>query len=228
MAKPISPIFKFKGTFDDVTFVNSKRYKPHLRRRKGTVTPFVMTDVLKESKNRLQSCNQQAKLIFHALRDEHHDGGLWSRLLSLFFAELKAGRKLNVGCLQNFECNLPHKLEDIIAGDYNISIKKEKKKLSIGMRLSNHPTVGDQIPRTGYQLRLVVVYPDFVKGKFRKEVAMSEVTSYTSSLKTQELEVAMPSAKAPFVVLMGICPHVQGMGVRDIQSDAGMKVVYVG
>lgn len=225
MAKPISTIFKFKGTFDDVTHVNSKRYGPHTRRRKGTVTPFVMTDALQESKDRLQSCNQQAKLIFGALRDEHHDGGLWSRILSLFFKELKAGRKLSVGCLQDFECNLQHKLEEIISGDFNISVKREQKKLHMGVGLSKHPKVTGKTPRTGYHLRLVVIYPDFVKGKCRKEVAMSALTSYTSALQTHELEVPMPSAKAPFVILMGICPSVQGKGIMTFKSDAVMKVV---
>lgn len=78
MAKTVSPIFKFQGTIEDLTFVNSKRYKPHVRAKKYSKTPFVMTAPLAESKARMQQCNQYAKPVFQALRAEVHDGGLWS------------------------------------------------------------------------------------------------------------------------------------------------------
>ncbi len=90
MAKNISAIFKLQGTVEGLTFVDSKRYKPHVRARKNSKTPFVMPAALAESKNRLQACNQYAKPIFQFLRKEA-DGSLWSRIVSQLFKELKAG-----------------------------------------------------------------------------------------------------------------------------------------
>jgi hypothetical protein len=226
MAKPISPIFKFKGTIAGVTYVHSKAYKDHVRAAKGTYTPNVLTDALKESSSLLQICNQRARPLFRVLKEEHHDGRLWSRLVSLFFAELKAGRKINVQCLRNLDCNLQHKLDELLHLGYNIDVKKEKKKLGIHVRLEGHPKVEDQIPREGYQLRVVVIYPDFVKDKVRKEVLLGPVTKYKSPLKALELEVPMPSAKAPYIVLMGVSPVVKGTPLT-IQSDTAMKVVAV-
>lgn len=227
MAKPISPIFKFSGTIAGMTYVDSKTYKPHVRAAKGTHTPNVLTDALKESSSLLQFCNQRAKPLFQALREEHHDGRLWSRLVSLFYAELKAGRTINVHCLRDLDCNLQHKLDELLPLGFNIDVKKEKKKLGIHVRLEGHPKVDDQIPREGYQLRLVVIYPDFVKDKVRKEVLLGPVIKYKSPLKALELEVPMPSVKAPYIILMGVSPVVRGKPLT-IQSDAAMKVVAVG
>jgi hypothetical protein len=117
MARPNSPHNKFRGTIDNLTYVDSAAYGLHTRAKKGTHTPFVMTEALEKSKNLLQMCNKQAKAIFGALQDERRDGTFWSRLVSLFFAELKAGRKISVNCLRNLECNLTYKMDNIISSD---------------------------------------------------------------------------------------------------------------
>ena len=130
-------------------------------------------------------------------------------------------------CLRDLDCNLNHKLDELLPMGHNIVVKKEKRKLDIHVRLEGHPKVDDQIPREGYQLRLVVIYPDFVKDKVRKEVVLGPVTKYKSPLKVMELEVPMPSAKTPYIVLMGVSPVVKGKPLT-IQSDAAMKVVAVG
>ena len=227
MARTASVIFKFQGSIENLTFVKSKAYKPHVRRRKGTVTPVVLTGEMKENVDRLPKCNEQAKVIFHALRDERHDGALWSRIIQLFFRELKANGKITVNCLLGLDCNLPYKMENLIPESYDFEVTKNKKKLGIRVRLPQHPSFTDKAPRTGYHLRFVVIFPDFKGGKFRKEVVEGPATAYDAALDTVELEVTMPSAKAPFVVLMGMMPLVQGQKLI-IQSDAFLKVVAVG
>lgn len=228
MARSISPMFQFQGTIDKLTYVNSLAYKPHVRAAKGTHTPNVLTDALAESSNRLQLCNQKAKPLFAALRDENRDTKLWPRLVSLYFKELKAGRKITVDCLRDLECNLTYKLDSLLPKGYNIAVKKEKKKLGISVRLQGHPKVEDKAPRVGYQLRLVVIYPDFVNNTVRKEVVTGPLTKYKSALKAVELEVPMPSAKTPFLVFMGVEPIVQGVEKMSIVQYMAMKVVAVG
>jgi hypothetical protein len=228
MAKSKSAIFKFQGSIENLTYVNSKAYKPHVRRRKGTVTPVVLTGEMKENVTRLPQCNEQAKLVFHALRDERHDGALWSRIIKLFFNELKVNGKVSVNCLLGLDCNLPHIMENVIASNYDFEVTKNKKKLVISAHLPKHPIYTDQIPRIGYHLRFVVIFPDFAKHKFRKEVVESPAVSYNTAPEAVQLEVAMPSAKTPYVVLMGMMPLVQGGERLIIQSDAFLKVLAVG
>jgi hypothetical protein len=118
-------------------------------------------------------------------------------------------------------------MDNIISSDYEISVKKEKKKLDIHVRLKKHPKAEDTVPRDGYHLRFVVIYPDFEAGKFHKEVVMGPLTKYRSALQPVELKVPMPSAEAPYVILMTVQPIVQGEPFFIVR-DAGMKVVEVG
>jgi hypothetical protein len=227
MAKNISPIFKLQGTIDDLTFVNSKRYKPHVRARKNSKTPFVMTASLAESKARLQACNQYAKPVFQALRAESHDGGLWSRLVSQLFAELKADRPLGLECLQGFECNLQHPLGEVINKGYDLSATGSQNQLGIYVQLHGHPKVEDGMPRTGYQLRFVAIMPDAASGTVKKVEVLGPLTKYKDELMAHDLKMELPGNGAPYILLMGIVPHLQGEGPAKIMSDSGMKVVWV-
>lgn len=228
MAKTVSAIFKFQGTIEDLTFVDSRRYKPHVRARKHSKTPFVMTAALAESKARMQQCNQYAKPVFQALRAESHDGGLWSRLVSRLFGELKAGRSLSLECLQGFECNLQHPLGEVITNGYDLSATESQNQLGIYVQLHGHPNVEDKMPRTGYQLRFVAIIPDAETGTVQQMEVLGPLTKYKDELVAHDLKIALPGNDAPYILLMGIVPHMQGEGPARIMSDSGMKVVWVG
>lgn len=226
MAKNLSAIFKLQGTFEDVTFVNSKAYGLHARARKYSKTPFVMTPPLARGKDRLQLCNQYAKPVYDVLRPEAHDGAAWSRLLKLLRAELKAGRPLGLECLKGFECNLQHPLAEVLPGGYDFSATKAQNQLHLHVLLHRHPKVEDSMPRTGYQLRVVAIFRDAEHGAVHKAVVLGPLTQYNAALEPVELTVPLPVAEGPCMLLMGIVPHLQGEGAARIMSDSGMKVVW--
>jgi hypothetical protein len=228
MARSASAIFKFQGTIEDVTYVNSRRYKPHVRARRHSKTPFVMTPVLAKGMARMQACNQYARPVFQAMRMEAYDGALWSRLVSKLSAEIKAGRPLNLDCLKGFECNLRHPLGEVIKSGYDFSATASQNQLGIYVRLNKHPAVEDKMPRTGYQVRFVLIVPDVVDGSFYKREVMGPLTSYKGELHAMDLPIELPGTGAPGILLMGIVPHVQGEGPMRIMSNSGMQVVWVG
>jgi hypothetical protein len=228
MARNTSVAFKFQGTIDGLTHVNSNRYPPHVRAKKYSKTPFVMTDALAESKARLQLCNQYTKPVFQAIRTEAYDGDMWSRMVSLQFAELKAGRPLGLECLKGFDCNLQYKLSELITGGYDFSATVTQNQLGIYVQLHDHPKVADVMPRTGYQLRFVAIVPDAANGTVYKQVALGPLTRYDSELTAVDVPIALPAGGGPCMLLMGIVPHLQKEGACKIMSDSGMKVVWVG
>jgi hypothetical protein len=228
MAKNISTVFKFQGTIENLTHVDSKRYKPHVRAKKYSKTPFVMPPALAESKGRLQLCNQYAKPVFQAIRPEAYDGALWTRMVSLLFAELKAGRSLGLECLKGLDCNLQHPLSDVLAGGYDLSATPSQNQLGVYVRLHAHPKVDDALPRTGYQLKFVAIVPDAENGTVYKQVALGPLTKYSDELHAWDIPLALPGNGAPCLLLMGIVPHLQQEGPCKIMSDSGMKVVWVG
>ncbi|NII26404.1 hypothetical protein HB364_15045 [Pseudoflavitalea sp. X16] len=227
MAKSTSRLFKFQGTIEDLTFVNSKRYKPHVRARKNSKKPFVMTAALAESKNRLQECNNYLQPVFQALRTEVYHGSLWSRLVKALFARLKAGGPLGLTCLQGFDCNLQHKLSELFTRGYDFSATQEQNQLRVRVLLRQHPAVNDDLPRTGYQVRLVAIFPDAENGATHKEVVLGPLTKYDAALEAVELMVPLPSAEAPGMLLLGMTTHLQGLGAWEVMSDSGMKVMWV-
>jgi hypothetical protein len=227
MGKSISPIFKFQGTIGDLVFVNSKAYKKHVRARKNSKTPFVWTANFAENNQRLHACNDFGSLIFQALRLESHDGMLWSRMVKLLFAGLKAGEPLSLQKFKDLECNLTHPMHDVIAGTYDFSATREQNELHIRVMLEKHPLAKDSMPRTGYQLRMVAISRDPTTGDVTKRDALGPLTQYDSALEAVNLTIPLPSPDVSCILVMGIVPHMRNEGPVRIMSDSGMKVVWV-
>jgi hypothetical protein len=227
MGNTISPIFKFQGTIGDLVFVNSKAYKKHVRSKKNSKTPFKWTDNFAENNQRLHACNDFGSLIFQALRLESHDGMLWSRMVKLLFAGLKAGEPLSLQKFKDLECNLTHPMQEVIAGAYDFSATREQNELRIRVLLEKHPLADDSMPRTGYQLRMVAISRDPATGNVTKRDASGPLTQYDSELEAVNLTIPLPSPDVSCMLLMGIVPHMRNEGPVRIMSDSGMKVLWV-
>lgn len=77
---------------------------------------------------------------------------------------------MGLTCLQGFDCNLQHPLAEVIAGGYDFSATKGQNQLRVRVLLHQHPKVQDKMPRTGYQVLLVAIFPDGANGTAHKEV----------------------------------------------------------
>lgn len=185
-----------------------------------------MTDALKTSKDRLQLCTHYLKPIFQAMKPEVHDGAMWSRMLSLVFADLKADLPLGLSALEDFECNLQHPLSKALKSGYDLSATREQDELQVRVLLHGAPEVTDHIPRTGYQVRVLAVGPGESTMAF-KHISLGPVTKYDAPLEAVDLTIPLADAHSPIMLLLGIIPHNR-KGPTKIMSDSGMKVVWVG
>ena len=91
MAK-IKSIIEISGTIGELTFVNSSAYPPHVRRKRGTFTPIVLNDGMKESALNQTLANQKAQLIYTPLKaftNGFNEGKLWSKLIKKFRKQQK-------------------------------------------------------------------------------------------------------------------------------------------
>src|SRR5882724_6884777 len=106
MAKTVSHITRgIQGTLGDLTFVKSKRYGKHVRSKRGTIKPVSLNNSLEENTAELTSAVLPAKLVFNAIRDEHKDGTLWTRLLNIYRKKLKVGSTPDLLCIKDLECS---------------------------------------------------------------------------------------------------------------------------
>jgi hypothetical protein len=97
MAK-VRSIVTLSGTYGGITFVNSRAYKPHIRQKRGTLTPVTLSEGMKASARDQTHVNQMAKILFDEVNEfapYFKNGRFWSRLLSVFRQQKKAGRPYN-------------------------------------------------------------------------------------------------------------------------------------
>jgi hypothetical protein len=224
MAKNVSAVFKFQGTLGNVTHVDSATYGPHTRMERGTYTPITLNKTMKKCKDMLMNCNKQAKAIFEALKDEQRDGSLWWRLLAIFFKRAKAGLKPTVTMLSGLECDAKHTLASIL-GKYEVAVERTSKTMEVTVRLDKSPVKNDVKAMTEYQLHIVVLYPTFSKNRVRKEIAAGAMTLFSSDVSPVKLEVAAPSATAPYILLLGITGYSFVQKYYVVASYRGLAVV---
>ena len=129
--------------------------------------------------------------------------------MSLFFKEIKANKKLSLNCLTGFECNKIHTLKTLLGTNYDITATPARKKLEIIVNLREHPHWKKQNHLEGYELGVIVLYPDFTKQTCRKEVAAAPIVHFTSPLAPVHFDLPMPSAKAHYILLLRISASIR-------------------
>jgi hypothetical protein len=227
MPKNTSPIFKLQGTIDALTFVNSKTYKPHVRRKRGTVKKATLNSTLDRHKDLIKIVNQQAKVIFQPLKNEHRDGSLWSRLVPLFMKEVKAGNPFPLRNLLKLECSKVHKLETLLGVNYRLAVTVADQQLQVQVELKEQPTFKHDSCILGYELAVIALYPDFTAETCGKAVAAAPIVALRSEPQPHQFELPMTSAEAPFVLLLRIAASIDPGETINQPNLNGLAVVYV-
>lgn len=226
MAKLSPSLIKFQGTLLGVTIVNSKRYGKHARAARGTYTPITINDELQQSKERLLNSNRPAQLIFNAVRDLHKDGGLWPDLLSVFRKQLKEDNGFSLKGLVKLECSKTHKLDTLLNRQFTIDAVSADGMLDVTVTLLRHPKWVKKPYLDGYQLSVVVVYPDLQEDTVSKATAKTPLILFAAALAPLHFQLPMPSPDAPWILFMGVnaCRKDE---VYDLPQHKGMAVVKV-
>ncbi len=90
----ISSIISSSEDGEKRTVVNSRAYGKHVRAKRGTHKPLVVTDAMKKAGELMRSANAHAKVIMDAFKPfckDLRDGKRWSRLVALFRKQLQEG-----------------------------------------------------------------------------------------------------------------------------------------
>ena len=160
MANPTG-IIGLLGTLDKMTFVHSKAYGDHVRRKRGTVKKAVLNKTMVESSKKLIHVNQMASLIFKSISNEHKDGKLWPRLLSKLRLQLKDYNFNDVSCLFRMECHTYRTLERMLMYLLDVNaIEITKRQMNIAFDMSDTPLYDGKYLKE-FQISLHVLYPDF-------------------------------------------------------------------
>ncbi|OQP65810.1 hypothetical protein A3860_14525 [Niastella vici] len=210
-----------------MVLVRSKRYGDHERNPRGTFTPAVLNEDMVASKNRLLQVNQTASLIFSSIRDNHNDGSLWTRLLSLLRRQLKEKNFNDVHCLLNLECHAVHTLSNILRTYVFVKVAPiVDNQLHISVCI-------DKAPRwrtkhlNGFLLSVHVIYPDLALNRIEKEVLKSDVLSIIGYPKDVSFVIPVPAYASAYAVFLRITGCINGEPTNGLQST-GMRCVTSG
>jgi hypothetical protein len=215
------------GTLDNLTFVNSKAYGPHLRRKRGTKKKAVLNKAMVESKKRLLQVNQIASLIFKSISNEHKDGKLWPRLLSKLRLQLRDYNFNDVSCLFRMECHTKRTLEKMLLHLLDVKVEAlTKRQMKINLDLPDTPLYDKKYLKE-FQISMHVLYPDFEGIKLKKEVACSDVLQKNNCPKTFSFVVPVPAKATEYAVFMKVTECEDGIALNYPQST-GMRCVAVG
>lgn len=158
MAK-VRSILKLSGTLAEMTFVDSKAYGPHARNKRGTFTPITLADGMKKSAELQTQVNQIAKIVFdevNAFVPGFKDGKFWSRLLSVFRQQQKAGNDFSYNGLDLMEMRIDYPTSK--QGLFRL-LKSQGNRVQLHYQLANKADYAIRLIRIASDATLLNPYP---------------------------------------------------------------------
>jgi len=112
------------GTMLKMTHVESTAYGNHVRLKRGTLTPVILSNGMKTSAINQTRANLMAKVIFDAVTTfapNFKDGKFWNRLVSNFRKQKKAGKAYTYQEFNSIEVRREYPLSN--HGSFNLDIE---------------------------------------------------------------------------------------------------------
>ncbi len=157
MAKARS-IIRIGGTIGEVTHVDSTAYGYHVRAKRGTYTEITLADGMKESSTEQARANLMAKLIFDSVNGfapNFKDGKFWSRLVSVFRKQKKAGKRYGYADFEGMEVRVEYPTS--AQGSFQLYAGNGKARLEYEFRKNSAYLV--RVLRIAADETLLVPYP---------------------------------------------------------------------
>jgi hypothetical protein len=230
MAKSNSP-FKLQGTIGETTFVRSSTYGDHVRAKRGTYKTATINDALKRESNILLNANIPAKLIKDAIDPYRSDvmkgGSLWPRLVSLFRKQFKETGTFDFSKLDRFEIHADHPFARLLHVEPKITVDQKKSILHVDINYVNHPNFRKVKDVDGYQLTVIVIFPNLKKNNAETDASTSKIFPLSDKVVPFQTKLTIPEKARTFVVCVGIESCVRGK-VNHFRATSGLTVISTG
>ena len=230
MAKSNS-LFKLQGTIGETTFVQSTTYGDHVRAKRGTYKPATINDALKRESSILLKANVPAKIIKDSIdlyRSPFMKGGsLWPRLVSLFRKQFKETGKFDFTKLDRFEIYADQPFARLLYVDPKITVNPKKSALHVNVNFVKHPNFRKVKDVDGYQLTVIVIFPDLKKKSAKTDASVSQIFQLADEVIPFQTKLTIPPKARTFVVCLGIQSCSRGK-VNLFRTTSGLTVIGTG
>jgi len=205
--------------------VDSRAYGRHLRAKRGTHTPLVVTDAMRKAGELLKSANQYAKVIFDAFRPfckNIKDGKLWSRLVSLFRKQLGEGA-IDLSALHRLSFRTRRNLASVLAWKMEVTQSGDSEKSLEVKVISKSASKISPLKTDGYEQIIIAVVLD---EEFRATVFSDAKLNPVSEAFVEHVATFVLHAGANTAIIALKCTH-QYRGQECAGIGTGMNVVKI-
>jgi hypothetical protein len=205
MARPRG-VIKLQGTINGITFVNSKRYKPHTRAARGTNKKAKVNETLRrnaDNASKVTSLGSPVLRELKALEKGFAAGDLWSRMTACMFKARSTKVEDLLESIRSIEVNEQYAFAKLFPALPRFEFYLKKNKLLIEMELSSHARFSKEVNAGCYLCELCVLFLDG-KGRCNSDKMETEWISLKGALGVYLFEFEMPKGARYFLVMAGI------------------------
>ncbi len=209
------------------TVVNSGAYGKHLRAKRGTHKPLVVTDAMKKAGALMRSANGHAKVIFDAFKPyckNIRDGKLWSRLVAAFRKQLQYDDLDLHAVFLRFYFHRRRPLSGVLFHNLEVTQPEEKEESFVVKVNSKSAVKPGRHKADGYEQIIIVVFLD---ADFRATVLSdTKVLPIFPDKRSEHVATFTRPAGARTAIIAIKCNH-QYQGKECAGVKCGMSVVKI-
>lgn len=205
MARPRG-IIKLEGTIGGLTFVNSKRYKSHVRTARGTHKEASVNEVLQANSDNAKKVTFVASPILRELKAIERgfaSGDLWPRMMGVMLKAKSTSVADLLDCLQDMELNNGYSFAKLFPALPVLGFSFKKNTLLLELELLSHARFSKDIKADGYVCEVRVLFLDG-SGNCVGDVIETDWISFDETLGAYEMKFKRPKGAKHFLVVAGV------------------------
>ena len=199
-------LIKLEGTIGATTFVNSKRYKPHARSRRGTYKEARVNAVLHSQSTIAKAITATGSPILKQLKAVESgfaSADLWQRMMALMLKTRCTDKAKLLDAVQGLELNERYSFSKFFAAMPSLSFSVKKSKLLVEMKLLSHAEVDSSRTPACYLCEVNILFLH-ANGKCEMDVIETEWISLEESPGAYDMVFEIPAGAKYFLVVLGV------------------------
>lgn len=225
MAKSNS-ILNLQGTLGGITHVDSRRYRPHIRKARSTSG---VNEVFKQNQQQITDANKPARLIKNVVDEYRQDfkgGMLWQWLVKYFKAQVKEEQLPDVTGLVGMEVHDDHHLKRFLTGRLEWSLEANEEVLHFKINHMDRPDFKRKYP-DAYSVSAIAIFPDFEGETADHSMITCEAIPLEEDLKDADYIFPIPAGTEQYLVILKLQAYTQNE-ICAGHSTKGMRIVAAG
>jgi hypothetical protein len=199
-------LIKLEGTLGGLTFVNSKRYRDHVRTARGTHKEAKVNTVLQANSDNAKEVTFVASPVLKELKAIERgfaSGDLWSRMMGAMLKTRSTAVADLLACIQGMELNDGYSFAKVFPSLPVLTFSFQKNVLLLEMQLLSHARFSKDTRADCYFCEMRVLFLDG-NGNCVEAVIETDWISFDEALGTYEMEFEKPRGAKYFLVVAGV------------------------